>query len=102
MRVLYFQAQTWEHDITPMLREIDPSCPKPQALEGGDGNGCIWQCILDIAKKDALFAYDNPEFRMYSPFVHTTEIDDELYRPEYFVQWRFGDAPSISRVSHIE
>ena len=102
MKVLYFQAQTWERDITPMLREIDLMCPKPQALEGGDGEGGLWQCMLDITKKDALFAYNNPEFRMFSPFVHVTEIEDDLYNPEYFVQWRWGRDPTVSRVNHRE
>ena len=94
MRVVYFQAQTTECDITPMMREIDPNCPIPQSLEGGDGNGCLWECVIDERKKEAV------ENRFPNVYLFTTEVDDDLYRPEYFVQWRFGEPPSISRVSH--
>jgi hypothetical protein len=106
MKVLYFQAQTTQPEkMLDALRKIDPNCPIPQALEGGDGNGGLWQCILDIGKNKALLSYAthiNPRFTVYDTFIHTTEIEDTLYRPDYFVQWRFGDAPTVSPVSHTE
>ena len=97
MKVVYFQAQTKERDITPMIREIDPNCPIPQSLEGGDGNGGLWQCMIDIDKKDALLNCTN--FRIVSTFLYTTEVDDMLYRPDYCVEWRWGEAPIISKHS---
>jgi hypothetical protein len=97
MKVVYFQAQTRERDITPFLRAIDPNCPIPQSLEGGNGNGGVWQCMMDIDKKDELLICTN--FRIASTFLYTTDVQDELYRPDCYVQWRFGEAPILSRVA---
>ena len=105
MKVVYFQAQTQERDITPMLREIDPNCPIPQALEGGDGNGGLWQCMIAFNKVEILydlFAHKKPKFKLYSMIFDTTEVDDELYKPEHFVRWRWAEPPTVSRSSHIE
>jgi hypothetical protein len=100
MKVLYFQAQTTQPEkMLDALRKIDPKCPIPQALEGGDGNGGLWQCILDVSKN---LSYDNPDFKIYSRMLYITEIDDALYRPDYFVQWRFGGDPTVSPSSHTE
>ena len=99
MKVLYFQAQTTQPEkMLEALRKIDPKCPIPQAL----GDGGLWQCILDISKKETLVAYNSAEFKIYSTLIRTTEIDDKLYRPDYFVQWMFGDAPTISPSSRKE
>ena len=105
MKVVYFQAQTQERDITPMIREIDPNCPIPQSLEGGDGNGGLWQCMIAFNKVEILydlFAHKKPKFKLYSMIFDTTEVDDELYRPDCYVQWRFGEPPTVSRSSHTE
>jgi hypothetical protein len=100
MKVLYFQTQTRNMDaMVSMMREIDPMCPTPEPLEGGDGNGVLFQCILDERKKDVLLAYNNPDFKVYSRYLHTTEIDDKLYKPECYVKWRFGGDPTITTSS---
>lgn len=99
MKVLYFQAQTTQPEkMLEALRKIDPNCPIPQALEGGDGNGGLWQCILDIIKNQSLLSYVsdiNARFTIYDTFIETTEIDDALYRPDFLVQWRFGEPPTL-------
>lgn len=106
MKVLYFQAQTTQPEkMLEALRKIDPKCPIPQALEGGDGNGGLWQCILDISKNQALLSYVsdiNARFTIYDTFIETTEVDDKLYRPDYYVQWRFGEDPTVSPSSRTE
>ena len=91
MKVVYFQAQSRDPTkIHSMLREIDPMCPTPQALEGGDGNGGLWQCMLDVRKKDALISYNIMILSMF-----TTDVDDKLYSPENLVKWVWGGPPIL-------
>ena len=91
MKVVYFQAQSRDPiKIHSMLREIDPMCPTPQALEGGDGNGGLWQCMLALHKKDALRYYDVTILGIF-----TTDVEDNLYSPENFVKWVWGGLPIL-------
>jgi hypothetical protein len=60
MKVCYFQLQIASEyysnprDAETFLRDIDPACPLPQPLEGGNARGPLFQCILDDSKREAL------------------------------------------------
>ena len=99
MKVVRFQALlTGDYNrIKEHIQSIDNRAPIPQALEGGDMHGPLFQCILDADKLDNLNEYclKNPNFSVYTRF-YTFEIDETKYRPDYFVHWRFGDNPITS------
>ena len=80
-----------------VIHSVDPRAPCPCPLEGGDGNGFLWQCILDSNKVDLLIeSFKDNTVRLYS-FVHKLEeeVDDNLYKPEHSVVWRMGKEPAI-------
>lgn len=76
---------------------IDSQAPIPQALEGGDGNGPLYLCILRQDKVDALksFCQQNPGFHIYGT-LHPMLLEDSLYRPDAYVRWQFGKDPTVS------
>lgn len=108
--VIYFQLQVASEfhdqvDPTKFLRDIDPRCPIVQALEGGNGKGPLYQCILDKTKraemlektKDNKMIYINGrKFEEYQLGIHDGEVHVDDYRPDYYVHWNFGDDPSLS------
>lgn len=82
--------------VITFLKHVDSSSPLPQALEGGDGNGCLYECVIELSKKDSLLSYlkDYPDVKIYTSFYKIT-IDPELYKPTSFVHWNFGKDTSI-------
>lgn len=98
MKTAYLQIQLQsvsKEEFMSVLRSIDANAPAPQALEGGDGNGILYLCILDethlreFISHPKIFCYTEPR---------PTVVDDALYRPDYYVKWRFGEAPTVSAV----
>ena len=101
MRVANFQLQSSDMNNFPPMRVInivDPYAPVVQALEGGDGNGPLFECILRDDKVEALQAYcaENPAVRIYTP-IQYFDIDDYKYRPNWFVQWQFGGQTTVNK-----
>lgn len=98
MLVYSFQLQlkNTTRTVTELIHELDPLAPIPEPLEGGDGKGPLYQCIFDARKDDLLMRHwkDGGEALIYT-FFTKLEIDDKLYRPDYYVQWRFGAEPTV-------
>jgi hypothetical protein len=92
MQFVEFQIQLKKQKPTArdILQSIDPSAPIPQSLEGGNGNGVLYQCILDASKVSLL-----DKNIMYTD-IYSIDLDKDLYRPDYYVQWRFGKHPTVS------
>jgi hypothetical protein len=99
MYVYSFQLQlrTRHRSAAEILHEIDPQAPIPEALEGGDGHGPLYECILDVEKEEALvrFCSESGEGFVYTS-LHKITLNDLLYQPEYYVQWRFGKDTTVS------
>lgn len=96
MKCVYFQLQVSSSEkLKKILQRVDLRAPIPQALEGGDGNGGLWQCILDENKVDALVECLQIEsVLLYTPFQRLN-IESDLYLPLNKVIWRFGKEPTI-------
>jgi hypothetical protein len=97
MKVIYFQLQIKEYPLDPatIIMQVDPSAPVPQALEGGDGNGALYLCILDSAKLnvfDTLCKSNYLPVKLYTKYTEF-DLDKTTYRPDYYVHWQFGDDP---------
>ena len=95
MKVVGFQLQTREGNLQSFYK-IDPSAPIAQPLEGGDGQGPVYQCVLALEKVDELKALceKNPYIRIYTPFKEF-ELDNTLYRSDFNVEWRFLKNPVV-------
>lgn len=103
MKVCFFQLQILSEfysgpaDATNFLRSVDPRVPKPQALEGGNGRGPLYQCILDSSKKEKLLkAVENSSQYVIVGSFGRGEVDGGLYRPDCYAHWNFGADPSLS------
>lgn len=103
MKVCFFQLQilsefySGPEDATTFLRSIDPRVPKPQGLEGGNGRGPLYQCILDVSKKEKLLnAVENISQLLIVGSFGRGEVDSGLYRPDCYAHWNFGADPSLS------
>lgn len=103
MKVYEFKVQL--ACVTPQLRElqlyniihsIDKQAPIPQSLEGGDGNGPLYLCVLDVEKIDELYKYcnENNHLIIYST-PHHFHLDETLYCSDYYVEWYFGSHPNV-------
>lgn len=96
--VVEFQLQVKSSKSTAkeIIQHIDPSAPIPQALEGGDMQGPLYQCILRLSKVDAFQNYckDNTDIKIYTGFT-SFDLEESLYRPEMYVQWEVGKLPTI-------
>ncbi len=104
IRVVNFQLQV-QGDINAQkfLQSIDSNAPIPQPLEGGDGNGSLYECMLDIQYKDILLSEceKSNTVRVYGldkPFTRSfevMEVDKSVYRGDFYVQWDFGRKSSV-------
>lgn len=92
MKFVEFQIQLKQQKPTAreILQSIDPSVPIPQSLEGGNGNGVLYQCILDASKVSLL------DRNILYTDIYSIDLEKELYRPDYYVQWRFGKPPTVT------
>lgn len=100
VRVVEFQLQLKSSKFTAkeLLQKIDSSAPIPQPLEGGDGNGPLYQCIVWEKKMDRLQQYceDNHLDIKISSGGFAYFLEESLYRPDYYVQWQMGKSPTVS------
>jgi hypothetical protein len=99
MRVLQFtiQVKFVLAFADQIIKDIDASAPIPAALEGGDGNGPLYLCVLDVNKLDRLRNYAASNFRIMKLYTRPTEfeLDDSLYSPTSYVE---GNFTGVSRV----
>lgn len=103
MKVCFFQLQVLSEfysgpaDATNFLRGIDPNCPVPQVLEGGNGRGPLYQCVFNVDKKEKLLkAVERSSQYVIVGSFGKGEIDGAFYRPDYYALWNFGADPSLS------
>ena len=100
MKVVEFQLQIQDSSITAndIVHLIDKSAPIPQALEGGDGNGPLYQCILreEKVKEFQEYCEKDTSVVIYTS-MHSFELPDELYKGTYYVEWQFGANPTVSK-----
>jgi hypothetical protein len=103
MKCVQFQLQiSSDQKAKEFLQRVDPRAPIPQAVEGGNGNGVLWQCILDSKKVDALVESLETNVRLYTQFYTIREeIDDSLYLPSNQVVWRLGKDPCIDKIEIV-
>ena len=106
MKCVHFQLQVSGGDrekAKKILQRVDPRAPMPQPLEGGDGNGALWQCILDEEKVDRLVESLSGDVRLYTQFYKVkNEVDASVYLPSNQVAWRFGKEPTIEKVELVD
>ncbi len=100
MKVVSFQLQlrSSKADATQLIHKIDPRAPIPEPLEGGDGKGPLYQCILDKGKEEDLMMYwkEGRDALVYT-FLYTIEIEEDLYRPDNYVRWQFGKDTTVEQ-----
>ncbi len=99
MKVVEFQIQITDANVyaQQFIQMIDCDAPIPEPLEGGDGKGPLYMCILDIRKLDNLQKYATREgsgVRVYTNFF-PFEVEDSLYSPQNYVRWNFGKHATI-------
>lgn len=98
MKAVEFQIQmkTSRLSAKELLQQVDPAAPIPQALEGGDMQGPLYQCILDASKifllKDRV---EEGECILYTRPIQMY-IEESKYRPDWYVQWRMGSSPEVT------
>lgn len=99
MKVAEFQIQlqSGQQTAQEILQTFDPNAPIPQALEGGNGNGPLYQCVLNATDVNFLrkFCDENPDVIFYTE-PHVFELADSLYRPDFYVHWQMGASPTVS------
>lgn len=85
------------------IKRIDPNSPIPQPLEGGNGLGPLYECILDEAKKDQLLQACNQDTHtiMNSPLYlisgyYRIQLEKSNYRPDYYVHWQFFSDTTVT------
>ncbi len=101
MRVaeLQIQLKTNEKTAAEIIHSIDPSAPYPQALEGGDGNGALYLCILkeDHFRMMKQFQEAHAQlFKIYSG-PHFFDMDSTKYSPEWTCQWSMDGYATLTR-----
>lgn len=105
MKCVHFQLQISSggaDKARQFLHRVDPRAPVPQPLEGGDGNGGLWHCILDSTKVDSLVESLNDSVRLYTQLNKIKEdIDSSFYLPTNQVVWQFGKDPTIEKVDIV-
>jgi hypothetical protein len=82
--------------VNKFMKHVDSNSPIPEPLEGGDGNGCLYECVIESSKKELLLLQvkNFPEIKIYTSFYEIT-VDPKLYRSTSFVHWNFGKDTSI-------
>jgi hypothetical protein len=99
IRILDFQLQlkTSNYTAKELIHQVDPSAPIPQAVEGGDMNGPLYQCLLREEKQDALLTLceaQSQHVKLYSKSV-VFDLEKSLYRPDWYVHWQLGTPPTV-------
>lgn len=99
MFVYNFQMQVRNTELSAqrIVQGIDARAPVPQALEGGNGKGPLYDCVLDVNKMDQLesFLKDTKAGVVYSA-LRRMELLEQYYRPDFYVNWQFGKDPIVS------
>ena len=99
MDVFSFQLQinmNYQSSAKTFIHSIDSNAPIPQPLEGGNGNGPLYQCILDAKKKDILIQMcEQSQANKIYTSLHPIQIEKSKYRPDYFVHWQFGKDTTV-------
>jgi hypothetical protein len=87
MRVVSFQIQMKNSAVSAkeFLQHIDPSAPIPYPLEGGDRNGPLYLCLLDVQKLVALkICVEERGFLFYTQPI-PMKLEEAHYRPDWNV-----------------
>ncbi len=101
MRVAELQIQLNQQERTAaeIIRAIDPSAPLPSPLEGGNGQGPVYLCIL---KEEHLKMYTQfcqkhaTSFKVYAgPFFF--DMDAERYSAEWTCQWSMDGFATLTK-----
>jgi hypothetical protein len=92
-----FQSQRSKEDTFAFLQSLDANMPIPQVLEGGDGNGSLYQCILDDFKKKYLFTAcdEHTDIRIYGRMTILL-LERSAYRADWYVHWSVGSDPTVT------
>ena len=90
------QLKTSTYTAKELIHQIDPAAPIPQLLEGGDMQGPLYQCILDIKKLLLLKGLVEDGLLLLYTRPNPLDIDEAKYRPDLYVQWQMGEAPTIT------
>ena len=102
MRVVDFQLQMSGANLNArdFIQNIDQNAPIPHPLEGGDGNGCLFQCVLDVNKVEKLKAFceRNEHTRIYTN-LREYDLEENLYSPNNRVEWRFLGHSKVATVA---
>lgn len=97
MNCVEFQVQVRDgSDIYTVMKEVDPQAPIAQPLEGGNGQGPLYQCILQESKVEEMKRRCD-ETSLYLHMMSKLQIDKSLYRPDYYVKWQFAAKPTVSK-----
>ena len=99
MKAFSFQVQIQKskHSAEDLIHEIDPRAPIPEPMEGGNGKGPLYECVIDAKLKEKVLPYcaGSGDAIVYTSF-YEIEIDESLYRPDYYVKWQFGKDTIVS------
>jgi len=101
MRVaeLQIQLKTSEKTAEELIHEIDPQAPLPSPLEGGNGQGPLYLCILneDLLKFLEKFKKQHSEsFLVYSgPYMF--DMEAKHYSPEWMCQWSMDGFATLTK-----
>ncbi len=101
MRVaeLQIQLKAFDKRAEELIHAIDPSAPLPSPLEGGNGQGPVYLCILqeDHLKMYKQFCEKHSEsFIIYSgPFFF--DMDAEKYSPEWMCHWSMDGFATLTK-----
>lgn len=105
MKCVHFQLQSSNpQKVKELLQKVDPRAPLPEALEGGDGKGGLWECILDANKVDMLVEslQENIVYLYTEIYSIKKEVDPALYLPSNRVSWQFGGDPIIEKLEVLD
>jgi hypothetical protein len=87
MHVVAFQIQMKNSSVSAkeFLQQIDSSAPIPHPLEGGDGKGPLYLCLLDVQKLVALkTCIEERGFLFYTQPI-PMKLDESHYRRDWYV-----------------
>jgi hypothetical protein len=87
------QLRTTSLSAKDLLHQIDPGAPIPQLL---DGKGPLYQCILDMRKLLLLKGLVEDGFCSLVTRPTPLEIEETLYRPDWYVRSNLGGSPTIT------
>jgi hypothetical protein len=88
------QLRTMSLSAKDLLHQIDSAAPIPRALDI-DGKGPLYLCVLDVRKLLLLKGLVEDGFCSLVTKPIPLEIDETMYRPDWYVHWNLGGSPSI-------